>query len=126
MTLTGMMRSEWRDRKGSSKERFGWYVYDFADQSYGSVVVTLFGTLFLNIIAEQHAFTSGTTPSCNSSVVCTTDRTSYLAGAAQCGAEPQRWEMRTLAPSAPSSRESLITRRRRRRRTGTAVSHPHR
>ena len=84
MTLTGMMRSEWRDRKGSSKERFGWYVYDFADQSYGSVVVTLFGTLFLNIIAEQHAFTSGTTPSCNSSVVCTTDRTSYLAGAAQC------------------------------------------
>ena len=45
MTFMTMLRSEFANRKGESKERFGWYMYDFADQAYGSVVVTLFGVL---------------------------------------------------------------------------------
>ena len=76
------LRSEWKSRRGESKERLGWYLYDLADQAFGTIVVTLFGLIFLNFTASEHAFKSAATPSCNASVTCLTDRQAYIDGVA--------------------------------------------
>ena len=78
------LRDEIAQRKGESRERVGWYVYDWADQAFVSVVVTLFGPLFVNLLATEHAFAGKVTPSCNASVTCVTDRSSFLSGTGSC------------------------------------------
>ena len=78
------LREEIAQRKGESRERVGWYVYDWADQAFVSVVVTLFGPLFVNLLATEHAFAGKVTPSCNASVTCVTDRSSFLSGTGSC------------------------------------------
>ena len=78
------LREEIALRKGESRERVGWYVYDWADQAFVSVVISLFGPLFVNLMATEHAFAGAVTPSCNASVTCVTDRTSFLSGTGSC------------------------------------------
>ena len=78
------LREEIAQRKGESRERVGWYVYDWADQAFVSLVVAMFGPLFVNLMATEHAFAGAVTPSCNASVTCVTDRSSFLSGTGSC------------------------------------------
>lgn len=78
------LREEIAQRKGESRERVGWYVYDWADQAFVSLVVAMFGPLFVNLMATEHAFAGDVTPSCNASVTCVTDRNSFLSGTGSC------------------------------------------
>lgn len=88
-SLASFFTSEWRDRRDGSRERIGWYLYDWANSSIPQAALPVLFLFFLSGLADLHARAGGSALEECAALggSCVTDRVSVLAGKATCTAE---------------------------------------
>lgn len=85
-SLLGFVGAEWRGRRGESRERIGWYAFDWANSPMFQAASAVLFVFFLSGIMDAHTSAGSTLETCAALGTCVTDRASFIRGEATCTA----------------------------------------
>jgi len=87
LSLSAFVADEWRGRRGASRERIGWYMFDWANSPMFQAAAAVLFVFFLSGLADAHANAGSALATCATLGSCVTDRASFVRGDATCTAE---------------------------------------